>query len=246
MRLDGKTALVTGAERGLGQIIAVALAKAGAHLLLTSKGDPQATRMLIEELGGEAASRQLDVSVEREVVELFDECVPTFGSIDILVNNAGVSLEKPLLETSTEEFDGLMNVNLRGSFMIGRETIRHMVGHGRGGRIINVSSDLGYLGREEFSVYCASKAGILGLTKSWAREFAPQILVNAICPGPMETDMLGIEQMSEEWRKKEEDNPMGRVGDPQEIAGVAVFLAGPDSTFVTGQGIGVNGGSYMP
>ena len=244
--LTGKTALVTGAERGLGQAMSIALAKEGARLLLTSKGMPDETQSLIAGFGGEADCHQLDVSNESQVQQLFDQVVPSFGNIDILINNAGVSLVKPLLDTSMQDFDQLMSVNLRGCFMMGREAIRHMIGHSRGGRVINVSSDLGFLGREEFSVYCASKAGVLGLTKSWAREFAPDILVNAICPGPFATDMLDIGQMSPQWRKKEEDNPMQRVGDPQEIVGIAVFLAGPAATFVTGQGIGVNGGSHMP
>ena len=155
-------------------------------------------------------------------------------------------MEKPLLETETADFDWLMSVNLRGSFLMGREAIRQMVARNRSGRIINVSSDLAYLGREEFSVYCASKAAVIGLTKSWAKEFAPNILVNAICPGPIDTDMLDVANMSPEWRKKEEDIPMRRIGQPEEITGIVLFLAGPDSTFVTGQSIGVNGGSYMP
>ena len=121
-----------------------------------------------------------------------------------------------------------------------------MVNQGSGGRVINIASDLAYLGREQFSVYCASKAAVLSLTKSWAREFAPNILVNSICPGPIDTDMLNLENMSPEWRAKESDIPLKRIGQPEEISELAVFLAGPGSTFITGQGIGVNGGSVMP
>ena len=139
-----------------------------------------------------------------------------------------------------------MNINLRGTFMVGREAIRPMVKGNGGGRVINVASDLAYLGREQFSAYCASKAAIIALTKSWAKEFAPRVLVNALCPGPVDTDMLDIENMSPEWRKKEEDIPLQRIGQPEEIAGLAVFLAGPSATFITGQGFGVNGGSIMP
>ncbi|GIS89970.1 MAG: hypothetical protein CM1200mP20_00110 [Pseudomonadota bacterium] len=122
---------------------------------------------------------------------------------NVLVNNAGVQLEKPLLETDVSEFDWVMGTNTRGTFLMGREGIRHMVNQGSGGRVINIASDLAYLGREQFSVYCASKAAVLSLTKSWAREFAPNILVNSICPGPIDTDMLNLENMSPEWRAKE-------------------------------------------
>jgi len=121
-----------------------------------------------------------------------------------------------------------------------------MIEKGVSGRVINIASDLAYLGREQFSVYCASKAAVLSLTKSWAREFAPGILVNSICPGPIDTDMLKVENMSPQWLAKESDIPLGRIGQPDEISGLAVFLAGPSSTFITGQGIGVNGGSVMP
>ena len=112
--------------------------------------------------------------------------------------------------------------------------------------MILTASDLSYLGRETFSPYVASKHGVLGLTRSWAREFAPRILVNALCPGPIDTEMLGAAEMSAEWRAREMDIPLGRFGRPEEIAAMAVFLAGPGGDFVTGQGIGVNGGSVMP
>jgi 3-oxoacyl-[acyl-carrier protein] reductase len=115
-----------------------------------------------------------------------------------------------------------------------------------GGRVINVASDLGYFGREDFSAYCASKAGVLSLTRSWAKEFGPDILVNAIAPGPIDTDMLSLEAMSAEWREKEEQIPLERVGQPEEVASVAVFLAGPGASFMTGQVIDPNGGSVMP
>jgi len=246
MTLIGKTALITGASRGIGKAIAIAMAIQGAKIALVSRTTACETREIIEKAGGEAVCCEADISDESQVNGLFAELIPALGGLDILVNNAGVIMEKPLLETETADFDWLMSVNLRGSFLMGREAIRQMVARNRSGRIINVSSDLAYLGREEFSVYCASKAAVIGLTKSWAKEFAPNILVNAICPGPIDTDMLDVANMSPEWRKKEEDIPMRRIGQPEEITGIVLFLAGPDSTFVTGQSIGVNGGSYMP
>ena len=157
-----------------------------------------------------------------------------------------VILEKPLLDTTTAEFDRLMSVNLRGVFPVGREGLRTMVAQGTGGRVINVASDLGFFGRENFSAYCASKGGVLTLTRSWAKEFAPDILVNAIAPGPIDTDMLGPEAMSPEWREKEAQVRLARIGQPEEIATAVVFLAGPGASYMTGQTIGPNGGSVMP
>jgi 3-oxoacyl-[acyl-carrier protein] reductase len=121
-----------------------------------------------------------------------------------------------------------------------------MVDQGNGGRVINISSELAYLGREDFSLYCASKAGVVGLTRSWAREFAPDILVNAVAPGPTDTAMLDIGSMSPEWRAKETAIPLGRIGRPEEIAKVVTFLAGPSACFITGQCYQVNGGAVMP
>ena len=142
---------------------------------------------------GRAIGLQCDVSDEASVLATISELQARIGRIDILVHCAGIIHEKPLLETSTEEFDRVIAVNLRGSFLIGREAIRSM--NGRGGRVIMIASDLGYLGRETFSPYVASKHGVMGLVRSWAKEFAPGILVNAICPGPIDTAMLDRHNM---------------------------------------------------
>jgi 3-oxoacyl-[acyl-carrier protein] reductase len=114
------------------------------------------------------------------------------------------------------------------------------------GRVINMASDLSYIDRAEFSAYCSTKFGAMALTRSWALEFAPDILVNAICPGPIDTDMLSTENISPEWREKEKDVPLQRFGTPEEVAALAAFLEGPDAGYITGQGFGVNGGSVMP
>jgi 3-oxoacyl-[acyl-carrier protein] reductase len=151
--------------------------------------------------------------------------------------------EKPLLDTETAEFDRVLDINLKGTFLVGREAIRMM--QQRGGRVILTASDLAYLGRETFSPYVASKHGVLGLMRSWAREFAPGILVNAICPGPIDTAMIDAANMTPEWRQRELDIPLARFGEPPEIAEMAVFLASDKSRYITGQGIGVNGGSVM-
>ena len=243
--LTGKRVLVTGASRGIGKAIALAMAEAGATVALAARTAANETKMEIEQAGGRAVCYRCDVGDEMQVLKLLGDVVSDLGNVDVLINNAGVILEKPLLQTQMDDFDRLMSVNLRGAFLVGREAIRRMTGNG-GGRVINIASDLGYFGREQFSVYCASKAAVIALTKSWAREFAPEILVNSVSPGPVDTDMLDVQSMSPEWRKKEEDIPLRRIAQPEEIAGIVVFLAGPGATFITGQGFGVNGGSVMP
>ena len=224
MTLSGKRVLVTGASRGIGKAIAQAMAAAGATVALAARTEAIEAKKEIEQAGGEAVCYRSDVSDEAQVLQLLDDIVLDLGGVDVVVNNAGVILEKPLLQTGADDFDRLMAVNLRGTFLVGREAIRHMMGNEKGGRVVNIASDLGYLGREQFSVYCASKAAVIALTKSWAREFAPEILVNSVSPGPVDTDMLDVQSMSPEWRKKEEDIPLRRIAQPEEIAGIVVFL----------------------
>lgn len=247
-QLDGKIALVTGASRGIGKAIAEAFAAAGATVVLSYRsGANEAAAVVagINAQGGKAVAIAADVADEQQILTLF-EAVDDIGPLDILVNNAGVILEKPLLDTTADDFDWLMNINVRGQFLVGREALRRMVGRD-GSRVINISSDLSFGGREDFSVYCASKGAINTLTKSWAREFAPHVLVNAIAPGPIDTDMLDLENMSAEWAEKEKQlTTLGRIGTVDEISAVALFLAGPGSTYLSGQIIGPNGGSVMP
>lgn len=243
--LHNKVALVTGGGRGIGAAIAKAFAAEGAAVAITYHEHGAEASSVIADVvaaGGRIAGVKADVASEDDVALSVREAVVRFGGLDILVNNAGVILEKPLLETTAADFDWLMSINLRGTFMTGREAIRHMASVGSG-RVINIASDLGYFGREQFSVYCASKAAILNL---WAKEFAPNILINAIAPGPIDTDMLDLANMSPEWRKKEEMIPMARIGRPEEVAAAALFLVSPHSSFMTGQTVDPNGGSVMP
>jgi 3-oxoacyl-[acyl-carrier protein] reductase len=247
--LQGRRALVTGASRGIGRAIAQAFAADGAHVAVAYGASPakaEETVASITTAGGKAFPVHLDVSNEASITSGFAEALDGLGGLDIVVSNAGVMLQRPLLEMTAADYDWLMGVNLRGVYLVGREGLRILREQGAGGRVINVASDLGYFGREDFSAYCASKAGVLTLTRSWAKEFGPDILINAIAPGPIDTDMLGPEAMSAEWRKKEAQIPMGRVGQPEEVASVAVFLAGPGASFMTGQVIDPNGGSVMP
>jgi len=247
-QLDGKIALITGASRGIGKAIAETFAAEGATVVLNYRSGVNEAAAVVSGItaqGGKAVAISADVADEQQILALF-KAIDDIGPLDILVNNAGVILEKPLLETTADDFDWLMNINVRGQFLVGREALRRMIGRD-GSRVINISSDLSFGGREDFSVYCASKGAINTLTKSWAREFAPHVLVNAIAPGPIDTDMLDLDNMSAEWAEKEKQlTVLGRIGTVDEISAVALFLAGPGSTYLSGQIIGPNGGSVMP
>lgn len=242
MNLVGKVAIVTGASRGIGRAIAIGLAKEGAKVAFCHLGDPEADATLagINAISV-GLSKSVDVSDEGAVIDFFDEVHKNFGAVDILVNNAGILHEAPLADTLVSDFDKVISVNLRGSFLASREFIRRSTK----GRIINIASDLGVLGRENMVAYTASKGAIISLTRTLALELAPDVLVNAIAPGSTETDMTSPQSMSAEALAKDLDTPLARFGQPEEIADMAVFLAGPKSRFITGQCFGVNGGSVM-
>jgi 3-oxoacyl-[acyl-carrier protein] reductase len=245
--LAGKSAIVTGAASGIGRAIAVALSQEGCSLCLVDRAPLDKITAVVDAIaaaGGSALAVQADVADEGQVISALANAASQLGNIDIVVNNAGILIEKPLLETTAGDFDAVIAVNLKGSFLVGREALRHMVKQ-RSGRVINIASELAYLGRANTSIYCASKGGIISMTRSWAREFAPDILVNAIAPGPTDTAMLEADSTAPETLAKETDIPLGRIAQPEEIAGAAVFLAGPGATFITGQCISPNGGAVM-
>lgn len=241
--LASQTLLVTGAYGGIGAACALKLAKLGAQLIISDIREPKATFEAMTPHPKGHLSVVADVSDVASVAALFERIDCNAPMLNGLVHCAGVIHEKPLLETGIEEFDRVININLRGSFLVGQEAIRRL--DGREGRILLTSSDLGVSGRETFSPYVASKHGVMGLMRSWAKEFGPRIKVNALCPGPIDTDMLGAAQMSPEWRARELAIPAERFGKPEEVAAMAAFLMGPDADFITGQGIGINGGSVM-
>ena len=243
--LDNKRALVTGAASGIGRATALELARRGADVALVDLAPCADLAEEIVAMDRRCVAVVADVGDESLASEAMRHALDGLGGLDILVNSAGIILEKPLLETSIDEFDRIVRVNLRGTYLMGREAIAAMKEQGGGGRIINIASELAYLGRAEFSAYCATKAAILGLTRSWAREFAPDILVNTVAPGPVDTPMTSIKTMSPEWLEKETDIPLGRIGQPEEIASVIAFLAGPEASFVTGQTFSPNGGAVM-
>lgn len=242
--LNGYRAVVTGAADGIGAACARTLARLGIWTACVDRVSSEKTVGAIGAENGQAVDIPCDVSREEDVCGMFARVRREVGGLDFLVHCAGVIDERPLLDTRVEDFDRVININLRGTFLVGREAIRLM--GAQGGRVVLISSDLGYLGRETFSAYVASKHGVLGLTRSWAKEFAPGILVNAICPGPIDTAMLSEANMTEDWRRRELDIPLGRFGAAQEIADMAVFLLSDSARFITGQGMNVNGGSVMP
>ena len=238
--LSGKTALVTGTAQGIGAATARALAKAGAEVVGADIQDPAdwTARPYL------SRSIRCDISDEREVESLFAETASKPGDPDFVINAAGILSEGGITDLTAEEFDRVVSVNLRGSFLVARGAARTMRRQGRG-RIILVSSELAYLGRAEFSAYCASKAGVVGLVRALARELGPGIQVNCVAPGPVDTPMLSLGSMSQEWIDRESDNPLKRIGKPEEIGGLMRFLCGPDAGFFTGQTISPNGGAAM-
>ena len=245
--LAGQRALVTGAASGIGRVTAIALAAEGAEVAVVDYADlakSAAVVAAIEQAGGRAFALRADVADEAQVLALFAEAMPRLGGLDILVNCAGILFEKPLLETTAADFDRLMAVNIRGTFLVGREALRAMARQRRG-RVINIASELAYLGCERMSVYCASKGAVVSLTRSWAREFAPDILVNAIAPGPTDTPMISTEYMDAATVAASGDVPLRRLARPEEIAAAAVFLANPANSYMTGQCISPNGGAVM-
>ncbi|MGI9318252.1 MAG: SDR family NAD(P)-dependent oxidoreductase [bacterium] len=245
MSLVGKVALVTGASRGIGRACALVLAEQGANLLLADQLDCVDTEKQVRETGVKVSSSICDVSDEPSIENLFSHFTGQDGGLDFVVHCAGVIDDRSLLETTSTDFDRVIAVNLRGSFLVGREALRNMKNN-KSGRLVMIASDLSYYGREGFSAYVASKHGVLGLVRCWAKEFAPVINVNAICPGPIDTDMLSIETIGAEWREKEKNIPLGRLGEAEDIGHMAAFLCGNGGDFITGQGLSVNGGSIMP
>jgi 3-oxoacyl-[acyl-carrier protein] reductase len=240
--------LVTGAYRGIGAACALAFARTGARVALADIRRPEETAAAANAAGAaEVLGLACDVADETSVKALGQGIDTSFGGLDVLVHCAGVIHEAPLLDTPVADFDRVIAINLRGSFLIGQMAIGRMEGTAENpARAILIASDMAYYGRETFSPYVASKHGVLGLVRSWAKEFAPRILVNAICPGPIDTEMLGAASMSAEWRAKELAIPLARFGRPEEIGELALFLGGDGGRYFTGQGLGANGGSVMP
>ncbi|MGG2199609.1 MULTISPECIES: 3-oxoacyl-[acyl-carrier-protein] reductase [Paenibacillus] len=245
--LTGKVALVTGASRGIGRAIAVTLAEAGADVVVNYAGSEAAaaeTVALIEALGRRSFKVRANVGSSQEVDEMFKQVLETFGRIDILVNNAGITRDNLIMRMKEEEFDQVIETNLKGVFNCVKAATRPMMKQ-RSGRIINISSVVGALGNAGQANYVAAKAGVIGMTKATAKELSSRgITVNCVAPGFIETDMT--DKLSEELRSGLlQQIPLARLGKPEDIAKAVRFLASDDASYMTGQTIHVDGGMYM-
>ena len=242
--LKNKIALITGAGRGIGRAIAIALAKEGAEVVINYNGSEErakAVKQTIEENGGKASIYKCNVSDFTACEAMIKDIVKEYGHLDILVNNAGITKDGLIMKMKEEDFDSVLNVNLKGTFNTIRHSARQMLKQ-RSGKIINISSVSGILGNVGQANYAASKAGVIGLTKTMARELGSRgITVNAIAPGFVDTEMTEV--LSEEIRENAcKQIILGRFGKPEDIANTAVFLASDKADYITGQVISVDGG----
>jgi 3-oxoacyl-[acyl-carrier protein] reductase len=246
MRLKDKVAFITGAAQGIGREIALAFAGEGADIVVGDINLPKAvkTQADIEALGRKSLALELDVADYTRVSEAVNKILDKFGKVDILVNNAGITKDGLLLRMGDAEWDAVINVNLKGTFNCTRAVSRVMVKQ-HSGKIINIASIIGIIGNAGQSNYSASKAGIIALTKTTARELASRnINVNAIAPGFIQTDMTA--KLPEELKQKMlEAIPLGKFGSPVDVAKVCVFLASEEASYITGQTIVVDGGMVM-
>lgn len=245
--LEGKIALVTGAGRGIGREIALTLAGYGATVIVNYNGSKERAEEVVTEItvsGGAAETYQCNVADFEACKTMIDEMIAKYGRIDILVNNAGITKDNLVMKMTEEDFDAVLNINLKGTF----NTIKHMYRpflKQRSGRIINLTSVTGLLGNVGQANYAASKAGVIGLTKSMARELASRnITVNAVAPGFIDTEMT--QAMTETAKQATiEQIPLRRVGTPKDIAETVAFLASDRAAYITGQVLSVDGGMHM-
>ena len=247
MNLTGKVALVTGASRGIGQATAIDLAKAGADIVVNFIGNEavaQETVEAIEALGRKAIKIKADVGNAEDVQAMVDEAVAAFGHIDILVNNAGITRDGLLIRMKDSDWDDVLNINLKGVYLVTKAVAKLMIKQ-RAGRIINMTSVSGVTGNVGQANYAAAKAGVIGFTKTCAKELAARgITVNAVAPGFIETAMTDVlpEKIKEGIAATV---PFGRMGQPEEIASVVTFLASDFASYITGQVLNVDGGMVM-
>lgn len=247
MTLNGKIALVTGASRGIGREIALELARQGANVAVNYAGSEAKANEVVDEikaLGQEAFAVKCDVSNNEEVTAMVKETIDRFGKLDILVNNAGITKDNLLMRMKEEEWDDVISINLKGVFLCTKAVTRQMMKQ-RVGRIINIASIVGVSGNPGQANYVAAKAGVIGLTKTTAKELASRnITVNAIAPGFIITDMTDklTDDLKAEMLKQ---IPLARLGEPKDIAKMTAFLASDDSSYITGQTLHIDGGMVM-
>lgn len=247
MNLDGKVALVTGASRGIGREIALELAREGAKVVVNYSGSEAKANEVVDEIkstGREAVAIQCNVADSDSVQAMVKETISQFGALDILVNNAGITKDNLLMRMKENEWDDVININLKGVFLCTKAVTRQMMKQ-RSGRIINISSIVGVSGNPGQANYVAAKSGVIGLTKTAAKELAPRgITVNAIAPGFISTDMT--DQLPEDVRNEMlKQIPLNRFGDPKDIARVVSFIASESSSYMTGQTLHIDGGMVM-
>lgn len=246
MELEGKVALITGAAQGIGKAIAMLLAKNGADVVVSDINLDKAneTSKEVVALGRRSIAIKVDVSKSDEVEKMVERIISEFGRIDILVNNAGITRDKLILRMTEEDWDQVIDVNLKGTFNCTKAAIKYMSKQ-KSGKIVNIASVSGEMGNPGQANYSASKAGVIGFTKTIAREFAQRgINVNAIAPGYIETPMTEVlpDKIKEELKKM---IPMERLGKPEDVAHAVLFLVSEASSYITGQVLNVNGGIYM-
>ena len=244
MNLKGKTAVVTGGSRGIGRAICVKLAERGANIVTcyaNSSAAAEETVKLCQEFGVTAVAVKADISVKEDIDNLLAEALKITGSIEILVNNAGITRDKLLISMKDEDFDDVINTNLKGTFYAMRAASKLMMKK-RYGRIVNISSVVGVYGNAGQINYAASKAGVIGMTKSLAKELGGRgITCNAVAPGFISTDMTAV--LSDEVKEKLAASiALKRIGEPEDVANVVAFLASDDASYVTGQVLEVSGG----
>ncbi|EIW18060.1 MULTISPECIES: 3-oxoacyl-[acyl-carrier-protein] reductase [Pelosinus] len=247
MHLDGKVAIITGASRGIGRSVAIELAKLGAKVVINYAGNEAAAeevKNIIVAAGGQGIVIKADVGDVEAVDAMVKETISTFGKIDILVNNAGITRDNLLMRMKEEDWDAVMNINLKGVFVCTKAVSRIMMKQ-RAGKIINMTSVVGLMGNAGQANYAAAKAGVIGFTKSMAKELASRgITVNAIAPGFIGTDMTAVlsDQVKTELTEK---IPAGRLGSPEDVAAAVTFLASDSANYITGQTLNVDGGMLM-
>ncbi|HEY4622544.1 MAG TPA: 3-oxoacyl-[acyl-carrier-protein] reductase [Solibacillus sp.] len=247
MGLTGKCAIVTGASRGIGRAIALELASQGARVVVNYSGSVEKANQVVEEIqanGGEAIAVQADVANGESVQQLMQTALETYGSIDILVNNAGITRDNLLMRMKDDEWDDVINTNLKGVFLCTKAVTRQMMKQ-RAGRIINISSIVGVAGNPGQANYVAAKAGVIGLTKTTAQELASRnILVNAIAPGFITTEMTdGLPEDLKQAMLKQ--IPLAKLGQPEDIAKAVTFFASDSANYITGQTLQIDGGMVM-
>ena len=247
--LSGRVAVVTGASRGIGRAVALALAARGAKVVVNYERNEAAARETITAIqgaGGSAVAGCFNVADSAAVECAVKEIVASEGGIHILVNNAGIAVNTLTLGAKDSDFRRAIDVNLGGTFNCTRAALRSLIRAPGGGRVVNVTSALGEGGSAGQAPYVASKAGIIGLTKSWAREYASRgLTVNAVSPGVIDTDMTAADMPASRRAELLKAIPLGRIGTPEDVANVIAFLAGPSASYITGEVVRVNGGLFM-